>query len=83
MKKWLAEFANDMVYIWRKFRHEVESANSSHPEVAQEDFISMHAPGWNGIPDLDTRKPVNNLDNFYTREIRGTNNPGTQYRHTR
>jgi hypothetical protein len=31
-----------------------------------------HSVDWNNVPDLDPRKAVNNLDNFYSRQLRGT-----------
>lgn len=80
MKNWFIEFVGDMRHIWNEFRREIADANA---DKSHDDGMPgpEHSVDWNNVPDLDPRKSVNNLDNFYTREIRGTDNPGTRYQH--
>lgn len=72
MKKWFSEFASDMRHIWDNFRNEIAEANASKAETDGTDCKQDHSVDWNNVPDLDTRKSVNNLDNPYTRDMRGT-----------
>lgn len=81
MKNWFIEFVGDMRHIWREFRREIADANADKSHYDDGMTGPEHSVDWNNVPDLDPRKPVNNLDNFYTREIRGTDNPGTRYQH--
>lgn len=79
MRKWLNEFIGDMRHIWREFRLEIAEANAGKDDDERDGC--EHSVNWNNVPDLDPRKPVNNLDNFYSRELRGTDNTGTRYQH--
>lgn len=72
MKKWLSEFVSDMRLIWTNFRTEMAEADIRERDDDFEDDAVQHGVNWNNVPDLDMRKSVNNLDNAYTREMRGT-----------
>lgn len=72
MKKWLSEFVSDMRLIWTNFRTEMAEADIRERDDDCEDDAVRHGVNWNNVPDLDMRKSVNNLDNAYTREMRGT-----------
>ena len=65
MKKWLTEFFDDMRYIWGEFVREVNSVTIDDDTDALD---AEYSAEWYATPDLDPRKPVNNLDNVYTHD---------------
>lgn len=65
MKKWLTEFFDDMRYIWGEFVREVNSVTIDDDTDAPG---AEYSAEWYATPDLDPRKPVNNLDNVYTHD---------------
>ncbi|PXW50373.1 hypothetical protein DFO55_12444 [Grimontella sp. AG753] len=72
MKKWFSEFTSDMQHIWRTFREEIAEADANTVENDCDETDQAPLFSRNNLPDLDTRKSVNNIDNAYTREMRGT-----------
>ena len=81
MKNWTRNFIDDMKHIWREFRRDIAETNAKK-NLNDGDVAGVsHSVDWNNVPDLDPRKAVNNLDNFYSRQLRGTDNPGTRYQH--
>ncbi|EDD7107478.1 hypothetical protein ABKM94_003256 [Escherichia coli] len=81
MKNWTKNFIEDMKHIWREFRRDIAETNAKKSHCDDDMAGIGHSASWNNLPDLDPQNPINSLDNFYSRQLRGTDNPGTRYQH--
>lgn len=81
MKNWTKNFFEDMKHIWREFRRDIAETNAKKSHCDDDMADIGHSASWKNFPDLDPQNPLNILDNFYSRQLRGTDNPGTRYQH--